>query len=61
MFRATLICPDAACAAVYDAVGSLEEIQLIACECGCTLQIDMLAETDAAPTAGSAFALVALS
>lgn len=60
MFRATLTCPDAACATVYDAVGSLGELQLLACECDCTLQIELLSETDFAPRAGSAFELVSL-
>jgi hypothetical protein len=48
MFRALMTCPEADCSAAYDAVGTLDELQLLACDCGCTLEIERLAETDEA-------------
>ena len=56
-----MICPEGDCAAAYDAVGTLEELQLLACDCGCTLEIDRLAESAEAPKRGAAFELVALA
>ena len=34
-----LICSDAGCAEVFEAFGSLEEVEALACECGCALQV----------------------
>ncbi len=39
MVRAILICSDDGCTAVYEAYGPLEEVELLACECGCGLAI----------------------
>jgi hypothetical protein len=61
MFRALMICPEGDCAAAYDAVGTLEELQMVACDCGCTLEIDRLAESDENTRPGVAYELVALA
>jgi hypothetical protein len=37
--RALLICSDDGCTAVYEALGLLQEIEGLACECGCGLAI----------------------
>jgi hypothetical protein len=37
--RALLICSDDGCTALYEAHGRLEEIETLACECGCGLAI----------------------
>ena len=58
MFRAEVICPDDDCAAAFDAVAELEQLEALICDCGCTLQIERLSEDDAEP-AGE-FELVAL-
>jgi hypothetical protein len=39
MVRALLICSDDGCTAVYEAHGPLEEIEALACSCGCGLAI----------------------
>ena len=46
MFRATVICPDDECAEAYDAVAELEELEAMICDCGCTLRVERLAESD---------------
>jgi hypothetical protein len=60
MFRALVICPDEDCAETFDAVGELEELEALACECGYTLTIERISETDGEPTRGTAFELTAL-
>jgi hypothetical protein len=42
--RALLFCSDEDCEAVYEAVGPLEEVLALACECGCGLAIGRLPE-----------------
>jgi hypothetical protein len=37
--RALLICSDDDCTAVYEAHGPLEEVEALACSCGCGLAI----------------------
>jgi hypothetical protein len=37
--RALLICSDDECTAVYEAHGRLEEIEALACSCGCGLAV----------------------
>lgn len=44
MFRVELICTDEDCAERIEAYGTLEEIEALACECGCTLTIVVIAE-----------------
>ena len=39
MFRALLICSDEDCAELFEAYGSLEELEALACDCGCSLEI----------------------
>ena len=39
MVHVRLICSDAGCAEVFEAFGSLEEVEALACECGCSLQV----------------------
>jgi hypothetical protein len=44
MFHATLICSDGDCAETFEAWGTLEELEALACDCGCTLEILALDE-----------------
>jgi len=37
--RALLICSDDACTALYEVLGSIEEIETLACSCGCGLAV----------------------
>lgn len=39
MVRAVLICSDDDCTAAYEAYGPLEEIEALACSCGCGLAV----------------------
>lgn len=49
MFRALLTCSDEDCADLFEAYGSLEELQALACDCGCALEILRLEEVDGEP------------
>jgi hypothetical protein len=46
MFHATLICSDDDCDETFEAWGTLEELEALACDCGCTLAILTLDECD---------------
>jgi dihydroorotase len=46
MFRALLLCADGDCAEVFEAYGSLEELEAIACDCGCSLELLEISETE---------------
>jgi hypothetical protein len=46
MFRATVICPDDDCAEAYSAVAELEQLEALICDCGCTLNVERLSESD---------------
>ena len=46
MFRATVTCPDADCAEAFDAVAELEQLEALICDCGCTLHVERLSESD---------------
>jgi hypothetical protein len=59
MFRATVICPDDDCAEAFSAVAELEELEALMCDCGCTLRVERISESDDEPE-GSTFELVAL-
>ena len=48
MFRALLICSDDDCTETFEAYGTLEELQALACDCGCGLEIVSLEEADEA-------------
>ena len=39
MVRARLVCSDEDCEEVFEALGPLEEVEALACECGCSLQV----------------------
>ncbi len=39
MFHAMLICSDGDCADTFEAWGTLEELEGLACDCGCTLEV----------------------
>jgi hypothetical protein len=39
MVRAVLICSDDDCTAVFEAFGALEDVERLACECGCGLAV----------------------
>ena len=61
VFRAEVICPDDACAAAFDAVAELEQLEALICDCGCTLSVERLSDEDAVRLRdGEAFELVAL-
>jgi hypothetical protein len=47
MFHALLICSDDDCTDSFEAWGSLEELETLACECGCALQLVSLSEPGA--------------
>ena len=55
VFHALLICSDEACAEEIEAFGTrLEELEALACECGCALQLIAVSEVEferAAPPA----------
>jgi hypothetical protein len=46
MFMALLICSDEACAEERETWGSLEELEALACDCGCALQLLALSEVE---------------
>ena len=60
MFRALLLCADDDCAEVFEAYGSLEELEALACDCGCSLELLEISETDE-PAPASGFVLIPLS
>ena len=43
------MCADADCAEVFEAYGSLEELEALACDCGCTLELLEISELDGEP------------
>jgi len=50
MFHALIVCSDPGCADSFEAWGTLEELEALACECGCSLAILTLGEADEADT-----------
>ena len=44
LFRALLICSDDGCAELFEAYGSLDELEALACDCGCSLHVLTLQE-----------------
>ena len=46
MFHAMLICTDDDCDETFEAWGTLEELEALACDCGCTLQVLTLDECE---------------
>ena len=49
VFRALLICSDEGCAELFEAFGALEELEALACDCGCTLELLEISELDGEP------------
>lgn len=39
MVHARLVCSEPVCGVLYEAFGPLEEIEALACECGCGLEL----------------------
>jgi hypothetical protein len=39
VFRALLVCAEGDCAEVFEAYGSLDELEALACDCGCSLEL----------------------
>jgi hypothetical protein len=46
MFRATVICPDDECAEAFSAVAELEQLEALICDCGCTLHVERISESE---------------
>jgi hypothetical protein len=46
VFLALLICSDENCAELFEAYGTLEELEVLACDCGCSLHVLTLQETE---------------
>ena len=49
---ALLICCDDECTDIFEAYGSLEELETLACDCGCALQVISISETEPDPVPG---------
>ena len=50
VFHALIICSDGDCAELFEAYDTLEELEALACDCGCALQIVSLSEADGEPS-----------
>jgi hypothetical protein len=46
MFFALLICSDETCTAELETWGTLEELEALACDCGCALQVISVSEVE---------------
>jgi hypothetical protein len=46
VFHALLICSDDDCADTFEAWGTLEELEALACDCGCALAVLTLGEAE---------------
>ena len=44
MLWVTLICSDGECEYVVETAGELEDLEAMACDCGCTLQVVEISE-----------------
>jgi hypothetical protein len=49
MVYALLVCSHDDCTDEFEAWGTLEELDALACECGCALQLISISEADADP------------
>ena len=49
MFYGLLICSDEDCADTTEAWGTLDELEAMACSCGCTLQLWQVSEAGEQP------------
>jgi hypothetical protein len=52
VFHAALICCDDDCTEVFEAYGTLEELEALACECGCALQVISISDAEPDPVPG---------
>ena len=52
MFCAALICCDDDCTEVFEAYGTLDELEALACDCGCALQIISISNAEPDPVPG---------
>jgi hypothetical protein len=52
MVKARLFCSDPHCAAVFEAIGPIEELEALACSCGGGLEITGLPEESERPRQG---------
>ena len=39
LYRAILICSEDECTEIFEATGTIEELETLACDCGCGLQV----------------------
>ncbi|MDQ3933827.1 MAG: hypothetical protein M3340_04260 [Actinomycetota bacterium] len=46
MLHAVLICSDDDCTEIFEAYGTLEELETLACDCGCALQVISVSEAE---------------
>ena len=46
MVFALLVCSDDDCTDTFEAWGTLEELETLACDCGCALQLISLSDVD---------------
>lgn len=46
MFHGLLICSDGDCTEAFEAWGTLEELEALACDCGCALELLSVSEAD---------------
>jgi hypothetical protein len=46
MHLSLLVCTDDSCTDELEAAGSLEEVEAIACDCGCVMQVVSVSELD---------------
>lgn len=60
MFRALLICSDDVCDEVFEAYGSIAELEALACDCGCALEIVEMSEVAGEPRPARGFELIPL-
>jgi hypothetical protein len=60
VFRAVLICSDGDCDEVFEAYGSIAELEALACDCGCALEIVEVSELAGEPRARGGFELIPL-
>ena len=52
MLYALLICSDDDCTEIFEAYGSLEELETLACGCGCALHVISISEAEPDPVPG---------
>ncbi len=58
VLHALLICCDDDCTEVFEAYGTLEELEALACDCGCALHVLSVSEAGDAEPDGAPFDLI---